>query len=95
MKQIKFTWNANPESSVVAYRVYAPVYGINNQVDANQPLESYATFPMGTNVEVYLYAIANGVNGLVESDPAYLNFTVPTDDYKPSVPTGFSWAVEG
>lgn len=91
MKTIKFTWDRNPEANVVAYRI--SINGTDSQIDANSSLEFETQFAQGEFVTAHLFAVGSLSTGLTESDPAILSFVVPTDNTKPSTPTGFGWQV--
>lgn len=92
MKTIKFTWNRNPEQNVTAYRINV-VGVIDAQVDANGPLEFVWDLTEGNLITAQLFAIGSIQSGLSSSDPAELFFVVPSDNAKPSIPTGFGWEV--
>lgn len=88
MKQIRLFWNQNPEANVIGYSIV--VNNIVGSIDRNSPLEFFQVFTEGEFVHAEIRALAS--NG-PESDPATLDFQVPTDNNKPSVPTGFGWEV--
>lgn len=59
-------------------------------IDRSSPLEVFTQRNEGDTVTVSI--VANASNG-PSSDPSVIAFVVPTDNNKPSPPTGLTWEV--